>query len=174
MALPAILIEMDFTTALEKLETSDVYLDWHEHHSAAYLTHFFAEIDEQFKLGSWQIGFYEEDNDRLSTFLVDGVIELEPQAEAFKKEKTIRAIEIDAIKVSAQNAIDSVLVLQKNKYPQHLVLKGFLILQHAENATIWNVTFLTRTFAALNVRLDSVSGKVIRDELITLFDLRQK
>ena len=67
---------MDYNAALGKLEQSDVYLDWREHHAEAYLTHFFSEINTELKLGSWQIGYYEEENDRLSTFLVGGVIEL--------------------------------------------------------------------------------------------------
>jgi len=165
---------MDFNTALEKLEQSDVYLNWHEHHSEAYLTHFFAEISTELKLGSWQIGYYEEDNDRLSTFLVDGVIELEPQADVFKKEKTIHVLEVSDVKVTAENAIDSVLVLQKKKYPQHLVVKGFLILQYLDDNPLWNVTLLTRTFGALNVKIHAGSGKIVRDEVITLFDMRAK
>ena len=165
---------MDYNAALGKLEQSDVYLDWREHHAEAYLTHFFSEINTELKLGSWQIGYYEEENDRLSTFLVGGVIELEPQADVFKKEKTIHPLETDSVKVTAENAVDAVLALQKKKYPQHLVVKGFLILQHLDDKPLWNVTLLTRTFGALNVKIDAATGKVVRDEVITLFDLRAK
>ena len=165
---------MDFTSALKKLEESDVYLQWHKQHYDAYLAHFFAEIDEQLKLGSWQIGFYEHDIDRLSTFLVDGVVELEPQSEAFKKERTIHALDLSSVKVSAENALDSVVIHQTKKYPQHLVMKGFLILQHLDDNLVWNVTFLMRTFTALNVKIDAVSGKMIKDELMNLFDLSVK
>ena len=92
----------------------------------------------------------------------------------FKKEKTIHPLETDSVKVTAENAVDAVLALQKKKYPQHLVVKGFLILQHLDDKPLWNVTLLTRTFGALNVKIDAATGKVVRDEVITLFDLRAK
>ena len=165
---------MDFKNAFKTLQKDQTYITWKKQYPAAYLVTFFTDINEQLALGIWRIGFYDEKSDKIATFAVDAQISYEPLAEAFKKPGPLHELKHKKVKISAKEARDSVLALQREKYAQHLVHKGFLILQEVEKAPVWNVTLLTRTFAALNVKVSAATGNIIEHQLMTFFDMKAK
>lgn len=165
---------MDFKKAFRILQKEPVFTKWKKQYTHAYLVTFFTEMNEQLALGIWRVGFYDAKSDKIATFTVDTQVFYEPPAEAFKKPGALQELHPKKVKISAEKARDAVLVLQKEKYVQHLVQKGFLILQGVEQGVVWNVTLLTRTFAALNVKVDAVNGEVIEHQLMTFFDLKEK
>ena len=164
---------MNFKKAFELLGKDSIFTEWSASHPSAFTAYFFSDIDEQLQLGPWQIGLYDKKEDKIAKFIVDTQITYEPLAEAFKKPGGIKKLDIKKAKISAEEARDTFLLLQKKKYVQHLVLKGFLILQNIEQGTVWNVTLLTRTFAALNVKVNATNGEIVEDQLMTFFDMSE-
>ena len=162
---------MDYITAYKKLVVSALFKKWKKKSHSTYLAHFFGEVDEQLNIGQWQIGFYDTVNDRITSFVVGNAIEQMPSEEVFKKEGIVEELELEKVEMSEKEALETALLLQKKKYPQHPTLKGIVILQHLTIGLVWNVTLITQTFAALNVKIDTHSKKVIEDSLNTFFDL---
>ncbi|HLC74477.1 MAG TPA: hypothetical protein VJH88_01330 [Candidatus Nanoarchaeia archaeon] len=163
---------MDYKKAYQKLEQDSFFQSWIKKHPSICLAYLFTEINEQLELGTWQMGFYDKKTDKIARFMIENDVRFEPLEEAFKKPGAIKELELKKVKISAEKARDIALRVQKEKYTQHLVQKGFLILQHTEDI-IWNITFLTRTLAALNIKVHAISGNVIKDELMTFFDIKK-
>ncbi len=158
---------MDYKHAYQMLFSSIVFKKWK---NKQYLSHLFGEIDEQLHVVQWQIGYYDKKLDKVTTFVIGDHIERMPAEEVFKKEGIVEELELDNVKIGETEALEAALALQKKKYPQHPVLKGIIILQQLDKV-MWNVTFITRTFAALNVKVDALNGSIVHDSLNTFFDM---
>ena len=48
-----------------------------------------------------------------------------------------------------------------------------LIQNHNKLGNIWNITYVTESFKTLNIKIDAASGKIVRDELIELFQFKK-
>jgi hypothetical protein len=164
---------MNYKEAFSNVENSDVFKEWKKAHSNAYLAHLFANITPQLTLSDWQVGYYDKKRDKMTSFFVGAVVEKKPEAEVFKKNDAVERLMLDLVSVDQDTALETLKKVQKEKYPQHLLAKGFCILQHLD-CVVWNVTLLTKTFAALNVKIDAVSGEVIDDSVSTFFDMKAK
>ena len=161
---------MDCHTAYKKLVSSDIFKKWRGENSEAYLSHLFGETDEQLEIGPWQIGYYDREADKIITFVAGSDIEQMPAEEVFKKEGIVQELEFEKVKVSEKEAMNAAIRLQKKKYPQHPIMKGIVILQRLDRI-VWNVTFITASFAALNIKIDAVKGDIVKDGLNTFFDM---
>jgi hypothetical protein len=164
---------MEYTEALNQLQKSPTFTDWKKDHSNTHLAHFFAQLDQNLMPLNWEIGYYDKDQDLVTTFTVNQDIAINPAAQAFKEKDTITKLKPEEAKLSSEDALHKAKELQMEKYPQHPPLKGFIILQHLET-TLWNITFITQTFAALNVKLDAATGDILHHNLATFFDMRAK
>ena len=161
---------MDVHKAFAILQDDSQFKEWKQQHPKTYLVTFFTEINEQLQLGNWRAGFYDKTSDKVATFTIGPQIMFEPFSEAFKKPGALPELHLNTVTITAQDALDAGLKVQREKYTQHLALKGFLLLQDG----VWNVTFLTRTFCAINVRVDVSDGKIHEHKVLSFFDLKQK
>ena len=59
--------------------------------------------------------------------------------------------------------------LQKKEYSVHAPAKKIVIIQSLDIGQVWNITFLTKTFKTLNVKIDSQDGSISAHGLIDFF-----
>lgn len=163
---------MDFKDASETLLKSAVFKDWQKKNKDCYLAHFFAEFDKELVPGHWQVGFYDKEKDTITTFFIGDEITIAPSAEVFKEGGVVQKLDLNNVKVSAATALQHAHALQQRKYSPHIPLKGIAILQNLNIGVVWNITFVTQSFAALSIKVDARSGGVVRDNLVSLFDLK--
>lgn len=164
---------MEFTDAYEELLGSSAYKEWWVGHEAFYLAHFFAELDQQLRPLNWEVGFYSPEQDVIVTFTVNVSILLKPEAQVFHEHETVERLSLSDIHLSSADALYKARELQMKQYPQHPPARGIIILQHIPVGVVWNITFITQSFAALNIKVDAGSGEINHHNLITFFDMRK-
>lgn len=165
---------MEFKKALNKLEKSSEFKKWKEENKDDYFSYAFSELrDEE---GEWQIGYYNKKDDRITTFIVNKKIEIVPQQEIFKKPGTkVNKIDLNKVKLSFAEIIDKATQLQKEEYPKEVADKTITILQNLEEfRNIWNITFITKAFNTLNIKINAENGKILEHKLSSIFDFRKE
>ena len=162
---------MELKDKLSKLEQSKIFVDWKKDNVDSYLAHIFRMLDDANK-DMWQFGYYNKD-DTITTFIMDGEkVNEVPEQEIFKKDKhKLEALDIDNIKIGFDEATEKANQLQQEKYKQHPIMKTIVILQKLPEGQVFNVTFVTKTFNTLNVRMDSSSGAVVKEKLTSLMEI---
>jgi hypothetical protein len=154
---------------IEKLEASDVFKEWKKENRDAYLTHAFIMIDPNIKQ-EWQIGYYTESNDKITTFDISEKIIKNPPAEAFKKEGAISKLDIEKVKVPFEKAAETADIIQKQKYSRCAATNKIIILQTITKQ-VWNITYVSVTMETLNIKIDAETGEVISDSMKSLFKI---
>lgn len=165
---------MDIKTLLEKLRKSSVFKKWHSNNKDSVLVHLFVML-EPGAVPNYDVGFYDFKKELMTSFSVDenvSRIELNEAKEIFKEEgQKIEALEESKIKITLDEAIFISLKLQKEKYSPHAPLKQIVILQNIKEGQVWNITFVTKSFKTLNIKVDSETGKVVEDKIHELFSM---
>ncbi len=167
---------MNFKESYSKLIESKEFKDWKEKNSKAFLAHFFNTLGPHYKGGDWEVGFYDKDKDKITTFVVGvAAVVVKPEDEVFKKEEhEVRELNVDEVKVDLDVAIKTFKRCQEQKYPGQFPMKLFAILQNIDSGIVWNITSATQTFSALNIKISAVDGKIISDKCESFFDWRVK
>ncbi|MFC1801359.1 hypothetical protein ACFLZB_02755 [Nanoarchaeota archaeon] len=164
---------MNFREAFEKLQGSLEFKEWRKENPSPFLAHFFIQLDSNYNRGEWEIGFYNKEKDRITTFVVGSSILVKPEDEVFKKEEhEVRELKIDEIEVGLDEVIKTFKQYQEEKYPGQVPMKLFAILQDIAEGLVWNVTSATKTFSALNLKISVADGKIISEKCESFFDLR--
>ena len=163
---------MDFKDAHEKLLISSAFTEWEKKNKKSYLVHFFAELDQRLMPLNWEVGYYDADRDLITTFAVNDTIRIEPEAQVFKEKNTIDQLDIVLTGLSSEDALHKAREFQMDKYKQHPPMRGMIVLQHIAEGPVWNITFVTQTFCALNIKIDSRNGAVASHQLISFADIR--
>ncbi|MBI4141031.1 hypothetical protein HY485_04305, partial [Candidatus Woesearchaeota archaeon] len=63
---------MELIKVIEQLESSVVFKEWKSSHDVCFLAHAFVMLDEANE-NTWQLGFFDEKNNLMTTFIMDGV-----------------------------------------------------------------------------------------------------
>lgn len=165
---------MELKEALNKLEESREFKEWKEKNKEDYFSYAFCELNGQG--GAWQIGYYNKKEDKITTIIVDDEMKITPQEEIFKKpDMKVNKVELGKVKLSFAEIIDKTSEFQKKEYPKEEANKIIAILQNLEKfGTVWNITFITKAFNTLNVKVNAEDGKVLEHKLSSIFDLRRE
>ena len=157
--------------AYEKLESSEIFIEWKMENEDSYLVHFFTMVDSKDVAQDWQIGYYNPHKDMVVTFIVGQKdIVMNPQTEVFKEHKGIKTFDINLVKINFEQAKDISKRVQQEKYSAHLPLKTIFLLQNIEDGQVWNVTYITQSFKTLNIRIDSDNGDIVSDKIVEIFN----
>lgn len=161
---------MDFHKALHTLTTSLSFKDWHQKHPKSFLAHGFLMLDEANK-NTWQIGFYDEEPQRMTTFLVTGTkVEHTDEQEILQGPAPIQKLNPSEISIEAPKAIEIAKNCLTENYKKEMILKNFFIIQHAEGETIYNITYFTQTFKTINIKINAKNGELIKHNIQALAD----
>jgi hypothetical protein len=160
---------MSFHHALENLQAHDVFQTWREENPNHYLVHGFLMLDPSVK-NEWQIGFYHPEADTISAFAVDdeGNVTMNPPSEVFKKEVIIEELDADAVEHDVDRALSDAEDHRAAKYPGHEPARTIILLQHLPQGQVWNITFVTKTFAVCNIKIDAKTHEIVHSSCETL------
>ena len=165
---------MEIKKVVEKLEDNSEFKDWHKENKKSYLAHLYKMVDDANR-GVWQIGYYNENN-TITTFVIEGEdIKIIPEQEIFQKvKKKVRKLDLKSVKVDIAKAMDIAEKFQKKNSPMNEALKIMVVLQNVADNTIYNISYMTKSFNTLNMKIDSSSGKVLSHELIPMMQFTGK
>ena len=166
---------MDLKPALNKLEESKDYKDWHKKNKITSFSYAFRIPQEM--PDEWQLGFYDKKKDRITTFVVNGSsISIRAEEEIFKKDETkISGIEMGKVKIAFDDAIGKAGEFQSKNYPKDKSVKTIAILQNIPSyGNIWNITYITESFNTLNMKIDASSGKVLEHNSSSVFSFKKE
>ena len=160
---------MSFHHALERLQQHEVFQAWREENPDHYLVHGFLMLGPDVK-SEWQIGFYHPDADVISAFAVDdeGAVTMNPPSEAFKDTVVIRELDVNHVEHDVDRALADAEEHRAAKYRGHDPARTIVLLQHLERGQVWNITFVTSTFAVCNIKLDAKTHEIVHSSCETL------
>ena len=161
---------MELSTSIEQLESSAIFKDWRISHTDSFLAHAFVMFDEA-NADIWQLGFFSEQNNLMTTFLVEKTeIKIIPDQEVLKSDAAILPLKVADVRISSLEAMHKAQNVLKKEYSAELPLKVFFILQQLKDGAIYNVTFFTKSFKTVNVKVSAVDGSIIHYSLSSLAD----
>lgn len=156
-----------------QLLDSKEFLAWQKAHPQDYLAHFYCPLNPSFQPASnWEIGFYNPQQDKLTVFVIkeNSRIEIKPPEDAFKAQGSIEELASTRVKLSFPQALELFQKTKQENYPQEILLNGFLILQNFQNKTIWNISYATRSFNILNVKIDALNKEIVSHQLVNFIE----
>ncbi len=165
---------MLITQLLAKLEASDAFRSWRKTNPDACLAHLFCMVEKD--ATSWQMGYYDGKTDMIASFDIEGDrITARPPEAVFKKDGLkVKELKQDQIKVDLDDALATAKELQERKYPLEKPIKKIVVLQTLAIGQVYNITYVTKSFKTLNIKVSSETGKVIEDQLAAIFSLDKK
>lgn len=162
--------------AIEKIEKDAAFHKWKESNKNSFLSYAFTTL-ESGSYSEWQIGYYNEDTDKMTTFTFNREkIVISPEEEVFKKEKTkVYGLDIKKVEISLEKAIEIAEKFTKKNLPAEQSLKVIITLQNIhEVGQVWNMISMTKSLKIVNVKIDSVDGKILKHSITSAFDFAQK
>ncbi|MBT3985566.1 hypothetical protein HOD38_06070 [archaeon] len=114
----------------------------------------------------WQIDFFEEGV--IHSFLPDGNI----KEDSLLSKEELKGLDLDEIKVDLTHALQKVEKIRDEKYEGMSADKVIVILQKTDQV-IWNITWLTKNFKVFNVKVDAVSGEVLRENCESIMGFKK-
>jgi len=160
------------TELIPALEETETFKEWKTGNPGAKLVHLFLMLDPGQDV-QYDIGFFDFDKKLMTSFIVDeklSHIELASTKEVFSKDvSTIKPLDITKVKIHFKEAVEATRALQQEKYKQHQPLKEVVILQNLEAGQVWNITYITKTFQTLNMKVDAVTGDIVEEKLHQIF-----
>jgi len=161
---------MDLKQTVKKVELSKAFKQFKKAHPDYFLVHCFAMVVEGEKEYAWELGYYSEKTDKLVVFETKPEIKMRPEEDAFKKEGTIKKLELSKVKTSVAKVLKACDELVQKKYPGKSITKRIIILQNLDKQ-IYNLTLVTLSFDILNIRVDAVTGEVLSDNIQNIMNL---
>jgi hypothetical protein len=162
---------MEMRNALKKLNKSSEFLAWSKNNKKSKLAYAFTMDEED----NWQFGYYNNETDMISTFIVDNCISLNESQEIFKKPgDKVKCINLKDVKISFENALEKAEQTRKKYYSNEASNKKIAILQNIKQGQLWNITFVTHSFKTINIKIDALDGKLIKHEIVSLFEFKSK
>ena len=162
---------MLFKQVVARLEESKEFKDWKKDRDDCYLAHGFISFGDN---SHWQIGYYNRKTDKITSFIMGPEIVVNPEENIFKEDHSeVRPLELDRIKISLEHALNTAEELQVKEYANDPVMKKIMIIQNIDQGQVWNVTFVTRTFKTLNIKVDAETGVVVEHKATSIMDFKR-
>ncbi len=149
---------MDFKQELKRLQSSNEFKEWKKTNKQSYLVHGFIMVKED-KKTAWQIGYYDKAKDRVTSFFMEDQIKISPAAEVFKKQGTVKELDLDKIKINLDKALK--IAEKEQKKHKEVIAETIAIIQNLDIGTVWNITYLTRSLNAINSKINAINGKIL-------------
>jgi len=159
-----------FTEALKFLENSDEFKNWKKQNPGVFLSSGFTILDQDY----WKISYYHKKTDKITSFVVSSIIEIEPESEIFKKETTkVNELNLEDLKLNLDKTLEIAKKFQQEKYKDEITNKTIIILQKLDIGQIWNITCLTLKLNTLNLKIDTKTGKILEHKLSSILSFKQ-
>jgi hypothetical protein len=159
---------MSFHSAFAAVQKSEEFKKFKERNKKAILFSAFFILNPSFEVETQQVDYLMPNMKKIITFFVnpDGTINKKEDELQLKKHKA------EELKVNNIRDIDFVIEEIKKRIKDKPT-KVILILQHNKGNQIWNVSCILQSFKILNLHIDSISGKIIKENEKNIFDFIQ-
>ena len=167
---------MEPQKTLKKLKESDVFAEWNKKNPNNFFS-YALKILEGKEEQPWQLGFYLKEKDKMASFIIlPANIEMHQEEEVFKKpDVEVNPIGIKNVKLNFNKILEKAELFKKEKYPNELASKAIAILQNLESyGDVWNITFITHSYSALNMKLSAENGNVLYHHFESLMNFAKK
>jgi len=156
---------MDFVDIINSIEGSIEFKDFILKHPHYYLVHVFRIVDNDIP-SNWQIGYYSKDSDKIVVFEYNnGLVMMHSPEDALKQEEYIQRLDVAGLALSHDNIIDIINEFYRENYKNDLLSKSIYLLQNLPlHGQVWNVTIITHNYSVINIKVDAVSGNVVKHE----------
>jgi len=156
---------MKIKEPVEKLESNTEFKEWQKCNPKSYLVHIFKLVDELNK-NIWQIGYYNDSGTITSFILEESEIKIIPEEKIFQeKKRKVKKLDLGKIKIDLEEALKIAQDFQIKEYKGNNPQKIMLILQNIDGKVLYNITYITINFNALNIRIDAIEGNVVHHDI---------
>ncbi len=166
---------MNLKEALKFLEENEKFKEWKKLNPDDYFSYAFKTLMDN-KDEDWQLGFYNKQDDSLTTFTIEGEsVFIREDEEVFKKEESsVIPINMEDFKINTEEVIKQANEFKEKKYPNQKTLKIMAILQNLSDlGLVWNITFITENLNILNMKINAIDGKILSDKLDPIINFKQ-
>jgi len=159
--------------SLKRLEDSNEFNNWKSKNKKSYFCSAFvmgADLEKE----NWQLDFYNPEKDKITSFKLNGCIEVLEEEGIFKKPKEkVNELKLNKVKIDFDKAIEIFEDFKSKKYPSEDPEKKIVILQNLKN-TVWNITYICTSFNILNIKINAITGSVEQDTITSIFNFKVK
>jgi hypothetical protein len=167
---------MDLEIALDTLRKSQVFKEFIRKNEKSFFSYALKIIEDNSE-SSWQLGYYLDDNDKMASFIVDEAsVEAQKEDDIFKKpDIKIKPVFEDKVTLKFKNILEIAKKFLSEKYPSEIPSKTICILQNLEMYdTVWNITFVTKSFNTINFKINPDTGKIEHHQLESIMGMIKK
>ena len=167
---------MELKQAFEKVSKNKEYKDSIKENKDIFFSYALMTIEKN-ETSPWQLGFYNEATDKITTFVIGkDEIAMQKEEEVFKKPgMEVNPIDMEKAKLKFNKVITKAEKFKKEEYPKEAISKTIAILQNLQGfGTIWNITFVTDSFKTLNMKINPENGEVMHHNLESLMNFVKK
>lgn len=159
---------MDLKQKLEELKNSEDFKTWNKENPENFLAHFFL-TEQNGKINELQVGFYNKKKQKMKPFSIfESITALEEEKIFREPNKRIHELDIKKVKINLEDAIETIKKICLESYSQHPIMKSIIILQNIKGTNVYNVTLITQTFSAINIKMNSEDGSVVSKTITNL------
>ncbi|MBI2140564.1 hypothetical protein HYU14_06585 [Candidatus Woesearchaeota archaeon] len=162
---------LEVAKIVEDVEGSQEFRGWHEGKQESFLAHVFKLLDDANR-DEWQVGYYNAD-DTITSFVYSGSTVKKVSSDSVFKHPgaEILRLEISKVAVDMANALAIAEKIQATEFSAEAPYKVVVILQNLKDeGQVYNITYITRAFKALNMKINAASGAVEKKQLTSLMD----
>lgn len=113
----------------------------------------FSKLYEQ----DWKLDFYDKETDTITSYTInDQITKEDVEDKIYKKDSEIvNELKIDQINPNFNNILQICKEEIKNNFPDKIII----ILQ-SNPEPVWNISFITKEFRLINIKIDAVTQKI--------------
>ncbi len=167
----------EFKDLYDTIVNSETFHSWFAKNPKVQLSHFFAQINQNYiPTSAWDLGFFNPEDEKITVFTLNEANEIiQKNTDDVFKQKQAKVHTLDPKELdNFLDFKDSIVYCQKaieDSFPgiDSLRGSGFAILQTLQDDTkeeesllpTWNISFITKKLSFLNIKLEASSGKLI-------------
>ena len=137
---------------------------------SAFIMSEFKDLKEQ----NWQLDFYDEKKDRITSYVVlPSIKKINDEAEVYQESKIkLNKLELTSklIEFNKILEISSEELTKTSETPN----KTIVVLQNDGKNMIWNMSFVTNSFNLINLRIEAITGKILDNKKVELLNWNAK
>jgi len=152
---------------IKKLKDSEEFKKFKNNHPKCFLCNVVSINNNK------QLDYYCPDNEKMTSFLMQDKIQINPNSDILKTNSKIKELNINKIKIEELKAKEIINSLIKDKYPNEIKKQEIIILQNIEAQPTWNITIITTSFNVLNVKIDAITGNIKSENLESILKFKQ-
>ena len=140
-----------------------------EFNKDGYLCGFFLMADvDKLKETDWEIDFYDEKKDTITSYSIGKEITINEDSKVFKEEnKKIEELKLEKLNSDLNDALRKCEIILKQHEEKATQL--IIILQN-DKGIKWNISYVTQKFNLINIKIDAENGDVISQNIISMLN----